>query len=230
MTQVEEAKRRAALEAVSEVKSGCVVGLGSGSTVSYAIQALGKEFKEGLLNDIKGIPTSHQAAAVAREAGLPLTTLDEFPQVDVAIDGADQVDGALNLIKGGGAALMREKIVAAAAERYVIVVDEGKLTEILGEDQAVPLEVLPFAWAYVFKRLKERARAVELRIGSGKVGPIITDNGNFLVEADMGIIKNPRHTDTWLKSIPGVLETGLFLDMADIVYVGSEKKVRRLSR
>ncbi|RLI31527.1 ribose 5-phosphate isomerase A, partial [Candidatus Bathyarchaeota archaeon] len=127
LSWVEETKRRAALEAVKEVRSGFVVGLGSGSTAAYAIQALGEALRSGVLQDVMGVPTSYQAASVALEAGLPLTTLDENPRLDVAIDGADQVDASLNLIKGGGGALTREKVVASAADRYVVVVDEGKL-------------------------------------------------------------------------------------------------------
>ena len=228
MSWVEEAKRRAALEAVKEVRSGFVVGLGSGSTAAYAIQALGEALRSGVLQDVMGVPTSYQAASVALEAGLPLTTLDENPRLDVAIDGADQVDASLNLIKGGGGALTREKVVASAADRYVVVVDEGKLAEVLGVGQVVPVEVLPFASAFVLRRVGERARSVHLRVGSGKVGPVVTDNGNFLLDADFGPIEEAEELEAWLRSIPGVVETGLFLGLADIVYVGTRKGVRRL--
>ncbi|RJS88479.1 ribose-5-phosphate isomerase RpiA [Candidatus Bathyarchaeota archaeon] len=228
MSWVEETKRRAALEAVKEVRSGFVVGLGSGSTAAYAIQALGEALRSGVLQDVMGVPTSYQAASVALEAGLPLTTLDENPRLDVAIDGADQVDASLNLIKGGGGALTREKVVASAADRYVVVVDEGKLVEVLGVGQVVPVEVLPFASAFVLRRVGERARSVHLRVGSGKVGPVVTDNGNFLLDADFGPIEEAGELEAWLRSIPGVVETGLFLGLADIVYVGTRKGVRRL--
>ena len=228
MSWVEEAKRRAALEAVKEVRSGFVVGLGSGSTAAYAIQALGEALRSGVLQDVMGVPTSYQAASVALESGLPLTTLDENPRLDVAIDGADQVDASLNLIKGGGGALTREKVVASAADRYIVVVDEGKLAEVLGVGQVVPVEVLPFASAFVLRRVGERARSVHLRVGSGKVGPVVTDNGNFLLDADFGPIEEAEELEAWLRSIPGVVETGLFLGLADIVYVGTRKGVRRL--
>jgi len=228
LSWVEETKRRAALEAVKEVRSGFVVGLGSGSTAAYAIQALGEALRSGVLQDVMGVPTSYQAASVALEAGLPLTTLDENPRLDVAIDGADQVDASLNLIKGGGGALTREKVVASAADRYVVVVDEGKLVEVLGVGQVVPVEVLPFASAFVLRRVGERARSVHLRVGSGKVGPVVTDNGNFLLDADFGPIEEAGELEAWLRSIPGVVETGLFLGLADIVYVGTRKGVRRL--
>jgi len=230
LSRVEEAKLKAALEAVKEVRNGFVVGLGSGTTAAYAIQALGKALRQGSLKEIRGVPTSHQAASLARESGLPLVTLDEYPKIDIAIDGADQVDDTLNLIKGGGGALMREKVVAAASDRYVIVVDEAKLTDTLGRDQAVPVEILPFATSFVIRRLKERARAVNLRTGAGKASPTITDNGNFLVDATFGLIEDVRSLEAWVRTIPGVLETGLFLDLADAVYVGAEEGVRRMLR
>lgn len=230
MSWVEEAKRRAALEAVKEVRDSFIVGLGSGSTAAYAIQALGKALRSGSLRDVQGVPTSYQAASVSLESGLPLTTLDENPRLDVAIDGADQVDGSLNLIKGGGGALLREKVVASAADRYVVVVDEGKLTESLGEGRAVPIEVLPFASTFVLTRVGERARSARLRVGGGKVGPVVTDNGNFLVDADFGPIRGAGELEAWLKAIPGVVETGLFLSLADKVYIGTKEGVRLLVR
>lgn len=230
MSWVEEAKRRAALEAVKEISDGFIVGLGSGSTAVYAIQALGEALRSGSLRDVQGVPTSYQAASVALESGLPLTTLDENPRLDVAIDGADQVDGSLNLIKGGGGALLREKVVASAADRYVVVVDEGKLTENLGLGQVVPLEVLPFASALVLTKVRGRARSARLRVGSGKVGPVVTENGNFLVDADFGPIRDAGELEAWLRAIPGVVETGLFLRLADRVYVGTREGVRQLAR
>lgn len=228
MSWNEEAKRRAALEAVKEVRDGSVVGLGSGSTAAYAIQALGAALRKSHLKDIIGVPTSYQAASTALESGLPLTTLDEHPRLNVAIDGADQVDGSLNLIKGGGGALAREKIVASAADRYIVVVDEGKLTKTLGAGRAVPLEILPFASAFVLTKVRERAKSARLREGDGKVGPVMTDNGNFLIDADFGPIGDARELEAWLKAIPGVVETGLFLDLTDVVYIGTREGVRRL--
>ena len=230
MSWVQEAKRKAALEAMREVRDGSIVGLGSGSTAAYAIQAIGESIRSGSLQDVLGVPTSYQAAYIAVRSGLPLTTLDENPRLDVAIDGADQVDGSLNLIKGGGGALTKEKVVASAADRYLVVVDEGKITETLGEGHVVPLEVLPFASAFVLKRLKEHAHGARLRVGSGKVGPVLTENGNFLVDADFGPIEDEEELEAWMKEIPGVVETGLFLGLADVVYVGAREGVRRMVR
>jgi len=230
LSWIEGAKRRAALEAVKEVRDRSVVGLGSGSTAAYAIQALGAARRKGLLKDILGVPTSFQAASTALKSGLPLTTLDEHPRLDVSIDGADQVDGSLNLIKGGGGALTREKIVAAATDRYIVVVDEGKIVDPLGILGTVPLEVLPFASIFVLREIHERARSACLREGKGKVGPVVTDNGNFLVDADFGPIEDAGELEAWLRAIPGVVETGLFLGLADIVYVGTEEGVRTLTR
>jgi ribose 5-phosphate isomerase A len=230
LSWIEEARRRAALEAVKEVREGSVVGLGSGNTAAYAIQALGAALRKGQLRDIIGVPTSYQSASTAAAAGLPLTTLDEHPRLNIAIDGADQVDGSLNLIKGGGGALTREKIVAAAADRYVVVVDEEKLTETLGTGRVVPLEVLPFASAFILRRVGERARSVHLRESSGKVGPVVTDNGNFLLDVDFGPISDASELEAWLRAIPGVVETGLFLGLADVAYVGTREGVRRLAK
>lgn len=230
MSWIDEAKKRAALEAIKEVRDGSVIGLGSGSTAAYAIQALGAARRNGLLHDVLGVPTSYQAASTALDADLPLTTLDEHPKLDIAIDGADQVDGSLNLIKGGGGALTREKIVAAAANRYIVVVDEGKLTETLGVGRAVPMEILPFASAFILRRVRERARSAQLREDGGKVGPIVTDNGNLLVDSDFGSIEDAEELEVWLKAIPGVVETGLFLGLTEVVYVGTKEGVRRLTR
>jgi ribose 5-phosphate isomerase A len=228
LSWTEEAKKRAALEAVKEVRDGSLIGLGSGSTAAYAIRALGAALRNGQLKDVTGVPTSYQTASTALESGLPLTTLDEHPRLNLAIDGADQVDGSLNLIKGGGGALTREKIVASAADRYIVVVDEEKLTKTLGTGRAVPLEILPFASAFVLTKVRERAKSTHLRKGDGKVGPVMTDNGNFLIDADFGPIGDAGELEAWLKTIPGVLETGLFLDLADVVYVGTREGVRRL--
>jgi len=228
LSWIEEAKKRAALEAVKEVRDGSFIGLGSGSTAAYAIRALGAALRNGQLKDVTGVPTSYQAASTALESGLPLTTLDEHPRLNLAIDGADQVDGSLNLIKGGGGALTREKIVAAAADRYIVVVDEEKLTKILGLGRGVPMEVLPFASVFVLSKVKERATSAHLREGGGKVGPVVTDNGNFLMDADFGSIEDAEELEAWLKKIPGIVETGLFLGLADVVYIGTKDGVRRL--
>jgi len=225
----EKAKKRAALEAVKLVKDGFVVGLGSGSTVAYALQDMGKKIRRKELQ-ILGVPTSHQALMLAVDNGIPLTTLNEHPQLDLAIDGADQIDKDLNLIKGMGAALTREKIVASAAKMFVIVADETKMVETLGTNQPVPIETLPLALPTIMQRIRKMEGKPALREAKGKVGPLITDNGNFIIDVDFASITAPKELNLQLKLIPGVIETGLFIEMADIVYVGTQTSVRRLQR
>jgi ribose 5-phosphate isomerase A len=225
----EEAKRKVVLEAVKHINDGFIVGLGSGSTVAYALKEIGKRIKnEGLR--IYGVPTSYQASMLATKYGIPTTTLDEHPKLDLAIDGADQIDKELNLIKGMGGALLREKIVASAAKQLIIVADKSKMTEILGKDQQVPIEVLPFAFATVVLEMREMKGKPVLREGTDKVGPVITDNGNFIVDVDFGPIKNANELEYRLKSVPGVIETGLFIGMADIAYIGTSTSVEILKR
>ena len=228
LTWVEDAKRRAAEEAVKHVEDGQVIGLGSGSTAAYAIRLLGEKLRGGELRDILGIPTSLQAASEAVEAGIPLTTLEEHPIVDVSIDGADQLDARLNLIKGGGGALLREKIVASCSKLYIIVADERKLARRLGENCPIPLEVHPMAVKPITMRLEELGARASLRMARGKVGPVVTDNGNLIIDADFGPVENPEELDGRLRMIPGVLETGLFLGYADLAYIGTRSGLRRL--
>jgi len=225
----EEAKKRAALEAVKHVQDGFIVGLGSGSTAAYVIQEIGEKIRlEGLR--ISGVPTSHQAMMLAVHCGVPLTTLNEHPQLDLAIDGADQIDRDLNLIKGGGGALTREKIVASAANLFVIVADETKTVEKLGTNHTIPIEVLPFALPTVMAKLRELKGKPVLREGGGKVGPSVTDNGNFVVDVDFGPVDDVKELDLQLKLIPGVIETGLFVGMADVVYLGKPDGFEKLVR
>jgi len=225
----EEAKKRAALEAVKHVKNGFVLGLGSGSTAACAIQEMGRRIKQEGLR-ILGVPTSYQALLVAVDCGIPLTTLNEHPQLDLTIDGADQVNGSLNLIKGMGGALTREKIVASASKQLIIVVDETKLVERLGTNHPVPVEVLPFALPTVMLKVREMGGKPVLREGKGKAGPVVTDNGNLIIDVDFGPINTPKKLDSQLESVPGVIETGLFVEMADIIYVGKPTGVQRLER
>lgn len=223
----EEAKRRAALASVKHIKDGDVVGLGTGSTVLYVVLEIGRMVKEGELN-VLGIPTSEKTKSVAVNSGIPLTTLDEHPRPDVAIDGADQLDEELNMIKGLGAALTREKILDSAAKLLVIVIDETKLTKKLGLKQVVPVEVLPFAITPVLGTLREMGGKPILRTSGRESKPVQTDNGNFIVDVDFGPIDDPRGLEKEIKMIPGVIECGLFLGMADIVYIGCRKGVRKL--
>jgi len=225
----EQAKKNAALEAVKHVRDGLVVGLGSGSTAAYAVEEMGKRVQEKKLQ-ILGVPTSHQAFMLAVRCGIPTTTLDEHPRLDLTIDGADQIDKELNLIKGMGGALTREKIVASAAKQFIVVADETKLTQRLGTNQPVPVEVLPFAVSAVMQRMREMGGKPTLREGKAKIGPAVTDNGNFIVDVDFGPIKAPKELSSQLKMIPGAIETGLFVEMAHVVYVGKLKTVERLER
>jgi len=227
---VEKAKKNAAIEAVKHVKNGFTVGLGSGSTAAYAIEEIGKKMKRERL-DVQGVPTSYQAFMLAVQHGIPATTLEEQPVVDLTIDGADQIDPELNLIKGMGGALAREKIVASASKKLIIIADENKKVKVLGENnQPVPLETLPFAASLVMRRIKKMDGTPVLREGKMKVGPVITDNGNVIIDADFGPIHLPAELEHKLKSIPGILETGLFVQMAEIAYVGKHSNVEKLTR
>lgn len=221
MSEYDVPRRLAAVKAAEQIKDGNVVGLGSGNTIAIAIEEIAKLLKE---KNIKAlfIPTSHQIELAAITHGLKLALFTEFPEPDLAIDGADQVDERLNLIKGGGAALAREKVVDASAKRFLVVVDEQKLVKKLGEQQVVPLEVLPFAHQAVIRRIARLGGKPTLREGKGKVGPVVTDNGNFIVDSDFGTIDDPAGLERQLRSIPGIIETGLFVDMANSVYVGKK--------
>jgi len=225
--QQTNSKRKAALEAIKHVKAGFIVGLGSGTTAAYAIEAMGERNRTENLR-IMGIPTSTQAFQLAVKQGIPITTLDEHPIVDVDIDGVDQVDKDLNLIKGMGGALAREKIVAAASRLNVIIADISKHVRVLGEnDQAVPVEILPFGSRLVQQRIEAMGGKPVLREGKGKLGPIITDNGNMILDSVFGEIKDPAGLEKQLKMIPGVVETGLFVGLTDVVYLGSSSNVEK---
>lgn len=225
---VEKAKKNAALEAVRHVKDNFVIGLGSGSTVAYAIEEIGNRIeREGLR--VLGVPTSYQASMLAVKHGIPTTTLDEHPTLDLTIDGADQIDTKLNLIKGMGGALTREKIVAAASKNLIIVADESKKVKVLGQNNhPVPIEVIQFAAKPVMLKIKQMGGTPNLREGKGKVGPVITDNGNVIIDADFGVVHKPAELELKLKSIPGVVETGFFIKMVDIAYLGRRSTVEKI--
>ena len=229
MSWREEAKKRVALEAVKHIEDGFVVGLGSGSTTAYVIQEIGRLMRQDGLR-VLGVPSSSQALLLAVRSGVPLTTLDEHPTLDLAIDGADEVDKKLDMIKGGGGALTREKIVASAAKQVVIVADETKLVEKLGSTFRLPVEVLPFALATTTASIKELGGKPLLRESKGKVGAVVTDNGNYIVDVDFGAIADAEELNRRLKLIPGVIETGLFIGMADIVYLGKADGIVRLEK
>jgi ribose 5-phosphate isomerase A len=201
-----EAKRSAGYRAADRVRDGMVLGLGTGSTVLFTLERLGQRVTEGL--DIIGVPTSYQTAMYARKFGIPLTTLDDHIALDMDIDGADQVDGKRRLIKGGGAAQTREKCVAEASREIVIVVDSTKLVDRLTAQ--IPVEVLPFASPWVQQRLRELGGVPAIREGQRKDGPVITDNGNFIVDCEFGEIADPEELEVRINAMTGVLTCGLF--------------------
>ncbi|HEY9602369.1 MAG TPA: ribose-5-phosphate isomerase RpiA [Allocoleopsis sp.] len=209
--------------AAARVQSGTIVGLGTGSTTAYAIEHLGNRLKSGELKDIKGVPTSFQAEVLAKQYGIPLTTLDAVDRIDIAIDGADEVDPNKNLIKGGGAAHTREKIVDALAAQFIVVVDGNKLVEKLGSTFLLPVEVIPMAISPVMRAIEKLGGKPQLRMGVKKAGPVITDQGNMVIDVKFDSIDNPGELEKTLNNIPGVLENGLFVGVADIVLVGEVK-------
>ncbi|NET09200.1 MAG: ribose-5-phosphate isomerase RpiA [Symploca sp. SIO2B6] len=213
-------KQQVGKVAADRVQSGSIIGLGTGSTTAFAIQFIGDRIKSGELTDIKGIPTSFQASVLAKKYGIPLTTLDEVDTIDIAIDGADEVDPQKNLIKGGGAAHTREKIVDSLAKEFIIVVDRSKMVDALGSTFPLPVEVLPMAIAPVTKAMEKLGGAVDLRMGIKKDGPVITDQGNMILDVKFDSIPNPVEFETAVNNIPGVLENGLFVGVADIVLIG----------
>ena len=227
---VEEAKRNAALAAVKHVKDNFIIGLGSGSTAAYAIEEIGNKIQHEEIH-VLAVPTSYQAFTLAVKHGIPITTLEEHSILDLTIDGADQIDDELNLIKGAGGALTREKIVAFASKKLIIVADERKKAKFLGEnDHPVPIEVVPFATPVLMRRIREMKGKPVLRESNKKVGPVITDNGNAIIDVNFGLIHKPGELDRKLKDIPGVVETGLFVKMADQVHIGEHSGVRKLEK
>lgn len=220
----DEAKRRAGEAAASLAEDGTVVGLGTGSTAAHAIRALGERVDDGL--DVRGVPTSYQSADLARDVGIPVATLDDALP-DLAIDGADQIAG-FDLIKGGGAAHTREKLVDSAANRFVVVADSSKEVEML--DHPVPLEILPPARTPVSMAVRELGGEPELRHAERKDGPVVTDNGNLLLDCGFGRIKNPTKLASELSGFPGVVDHGLFIGLADAVFVGADDSVEKRRR
>lgn len=227
---IQEAKKNAAIEAIKHVKDKSIVGLGSGTTVAFAIEALGERVKKEKLKII-GIPSSYQAFQLAIQHGIQITTLDEQPIIDITIDGADQITSELYLIKGMGAALTREKIVATASKYNIIIADESKRVNILGENnQVVPIEVLPFALSLVKNKITSLGGTPIVREGKGKLGPIITDNGNVIIDTNFGVIQNPQELSVKIKMIPGVIETGFFIDLTDIAYIAAGNKIEKIQK
>ena len=222
-----ELKKIAGYTAAERVKEGNVVGLGTGSTTHYFIERLGERIKEEKMN-ILGIPTSYQSFLLAKDSGIIITTLDEH-YIDIAVDGADEVDNDFNLIKGGGAAHTLEKIVDESAEKFVVIVDDSKLVDALGEFP-VPLEVIPQACRTVSDHIKAFNGIPSLRMAERKDGPVITDNGNFVIDVKFETINDPAALEKELNSIPGVVENGIFAGIVDEVIVGTPEGVKILKK
>lgn len=213
-------KQEVGKAAASKVQSNSIVGLGTGSTTAYAIQYIGERLANGELTNIVGVPTSFQAEVLAKQYGIPLTTLDAIDHIDVAIDGADEVDPQKNLIKGGGAAHTREKVVDSLAKQFIVVVDGGKLVDQLGSTFLLPVEVIPMAVTPVMRQLADLGGKPELRMGIRKAGPVVTDQGNLVIDVKFDQIDNPAELEKTINNLPGVLENGLFVGVADIILVG----------
>jgi ribose 5-phosphate isomerase A len=220
----EQEKETAGRAAAKLVRDGDVVGLGTGSTAYFAVTALGERVKAGMR--ILGIPTSMQTAELARAVGIPLTTLDEHPEIDITIDGADEVDHQLNLIKGGGGALLREKVVASASKRMIVVTDSSKLVDSLGKFP-LPVEVISFAQRVVEKTIVSLGASVKLRTRRDG-SPYITDNGNLILDCSFGQIENPAALAEMLSRIPGIVEHGLFIGLAELVLIGRAEGVEEI--
>ncbi|RLF06295.1 MAG: ribose 5-phosphate isomerase A [Thermoprotei archaeon] len=214
------------VQAADMVEDGSAVGLGTGSTAYYAIKRLGERVREGL--NIVGVPTSEASARLAEEVGIRLGTLEEYPRIDITIDGADEVDPAFRLIKGMGGALLREKIVASVSQREVIIVDASKLVERLGTKSPLPVEVVPFGWKVCAERLRELGCEPVLRQGDG--GVYTTDSGNYILDCRFDGVEDPEALERRINMIPGVVENGLFLGLATDVLVGREGRVEVLER
>ena len=214
-------KKAVAEAAVNEVTSDMVVGLGSGSTAAIMIKTLANKIKTGELKEIRGVPTSFQSEVLALELGIPLIDLVSVDQIDLAIDGADEVNPAYQLIKGGGACHVREKLVASRANKLLIVVDQTKLVKNLNEEFPLPVEVLPSAWKQVKDVIENMDAQCKLRMAEKKAGPVVTDEGNLILDVLFnGGINNPKETELQINNIPGVLENGLFVDLTYKVLVG----------
>ncbi len=220
------AKKNAAEKACELVSDGMVVGLGTGSTTAHAIRCLGRRIADEEL-DILGVPTSYASEALAIECGIPLTSLEASPELAIDLDGADQIDASLNVIKGGGAAHTKEKIVAVSARQFVVLADDKKYVPIL--NRSVPIEVLPYARRLVERELLKLGGTCKVRTGPGKDGPVISDNGNFILDCDFGEIPEPAALGEKMSQIPGLVEHGIFTNAA-VVYIGYDDRVEVLRR
>jgi len=226
---IDELKNKAAIEAVNRVESGMVLGLGTGSTATYAMHEISRLIKEGTLIDITAIPSSIQTERLALELGIPLITFQDANEIDLNIDGADEVDTELNLIKGGGGALVREKIVAQASRKNIIVIDEQKLSSKLGTKWVLPVEILEFSHMAVAWYIEKLGAQVTLRTNEN--GEMFrSDNGNPILDCNFGHIENTQELDQALNSRAGIVGHGLFLGIADEVIVGKTDGIEILKR
>jgi ribose 5-phosphate isomerase A len=226
MSTQDDEKRQVGIAAAEYVRSGMAIGLGSGSTVYFFLEELGRRVASGL--EVVGIPTSDRTAALARDFGIPLTTFEQRQELDIAVDGADEVDPRLNLIKGHGGALLREKIIAMASRRLVIVVDSTKVSAALGTQMTLPVEVVPFASALAQKRLAGLGARPVLRMEPST--PYVTDNGNWILDCHLAPVEDPANLEAAINAIPGVMENGLFINLASEVIVARSGSTERLVR
>ena len=216
---MEKLKELVGRKVVEYIQDGMIVGLGSGSTAACAIRSLGERVAQGL--QIKAISTSYASSRLAQECGIELVTLEEEPVIDLTFDGADEVDPRLDLIKGLGGALLREKVIASATTREIILVDYSKMVDRLGTQTPLPVEVVPLAWSLVQRTFVDRGLKPELRVEKDE--PFVTDNGNYILHCTFPDgIDDPAATDRWINDIPGVVENGLFVGYTDVVLVGEE--------
>ncbi len=229
MATQDDLKRQAALRAAEYVESGMVVGLGTGSTTEYAVKRIAQMLKTGELSEIVGIPTSIRTENLARELDIPLVGFETHQRIDLTIDGADEVDPDLNLIKGGGGALLREKVVAQASRRNIIIVDESKLVPKLGTGWDLPIEVIPFARFTEESFLSGLGGAVTLRTNDDGT-PFSTDQNNLILDTNFGQIQNPAELAAHLDERAGIVEHGLFLSLATDVIVAREGGIKHLTR
>lgn len=221
---IELGKKNAAEKAVEEnVRKNMILGVGSGSTVVFAVKKIAEINRKNELN-LKCIPSSFQSYQLIIENGLILGSLDQNTEIDLDLDGADEVDKNLNLIKGGGGCLVREKILASNSKKVIIIVDFRKNSQKLGEkwNKGVPIEVIPMAYSPIIKKLEKLGGKPVLRMAQSKMGPLITDNGNFIIDVDFGIIENPTALDEKILMIPGVVDTGFFIGLTSKVYIGQK--------
>ncbi|MGV9200185.1 MAG: ribose 5-phosphate isomerase A [Promethearchaeia archaeon] len=221
---IEKGKKNAAVKAVEDnVKPNMVLGIGSGSTVVYAVEKIAEMNRNRDLN-LKCIPTSFQSHQLIVENRLELVNLDQYPKIDLDIDGADEIDKDLNLIKGGGGCLVQEKIIASNSKRLIIVADFRKHAQKLGEKwkKGVPIEVIPMAYVPLMRKLEKMGGKPQLRMAKAKAGPLVTDNGNFILDVDFGIIESPPDLNKHLLQLPGIVDTGLFINMASQAYIGQK--------